>query len=286
MSQFLLTDSEAELLLKFEESPSLESLSTRIGRDITVISRQLKRISEKADVLTKVSGRWCLTKKGKRFNQVTLDFLRIQNGVFSEKYYLRIGTNREFASRIVSRNILSLQSWYKNAILEIRTYERGAEAALLSGEIDLAFDCGRPQSPEIKYTHILSESIIAVASPEFAKKFGIKEKTSDLSKVPHIYCERLKPDRVTGMNWDLGNTAFHTNDIATARELALQGVGWALLPEYAILLELRDNLLKPLVNKKFDQEKYGVWFMRSRVHLEKDFLNACEWLRKTSLNLS
>ncbi|MEK6774582.1 MAG: LysR family transcriptional regulator [Bdellovibrionota bacterium] len=282
MSKFLLTDSESELLLKFEESPSLESLAANVGRDITVISRQLKRISEKADVLTKISGRWCITKIGKRFNEATLDFLRIQKSIFSEKYILRIGTNREFASRVISRNINSLQNRYKNATLEIRSYERGAELALLSGEIDIAFDCGRPQSPEIKYTQIQNEIIIAVASPAFKKKHGNKEELTDLSKLPHIHCERLRPDRVVGMNWDSGNIVIHTNDIATAREMALQSIGWALLPEYAIRSELKSNLLKPLLNKTFDQEKYGVWFMRSRVHLEKDFKNACEWLKNVN----
>lgn len=283
MSRFLLTDSESELLLKFEESPSLESLAASVGRDITVISRQLKKISEKADVLTKISGRWCLTKAGKRLNEVTLDFLRVQNSIFSEKYSLRIGTNREFASRVISRHIHSLQSYYKNATLEIKSYERGTELALLSGEIDFAFDCGRPRSPEIKYTHVQKEAIVAVASPGFIKKHGSKEHVVELSELPHIYCERLKPDQVTGMNWDSKNIVIHTNDIATAREIALQSKGWALLPEYAIRAELKNNHLKPVLNKAFDQEKYGVWFLRSRVHLEKDFKNACEWLRNVSL---
>lgn len=276
--RFLLTDTEAELLLKFEFSSSLEALSSQTGRDITVISRQLKRISEKVDVLTKVSGRWCLTEKGKRLNLATQDFLRVQEGIVSEKYHLRIGTNREFASRFLCINIISLQDYFKNTSLEIRTLEQGTEQALLSGEIDIAFDCGRPHSPEIKYSPIKKEAIIAVATQNFIKLHGKIKKTSEFSQLPHIYCERLKPDRVININWDSSNIVIRTNDIASARAMALEGIGWALLPEYAIRTELKEKLLKPIYDQVFDQEKYGIWRLRTRTHLEKDFTIASQWL--------
>jgi DNA-binding transcriptional LysR family regulator len=276
--KFLLSDTESEILLQFETSPSLESLSSKIGRDITVISRQLKRISEKADVLTKVSGRWSLTDKGRRFNQATLDFIRVQRGIFSEKYYLKIGTNREFSSRCISRQIVSLQNCFKDAALEILAFEKGTEQALLSGEIDIAFDCGKPFSPEIKYTHVRKETLIPVASAAFIKKHGKVKNVSELSKLQHIYCERLKPDRVANIEWDSVNIAIQTNDIASARAMAIAGIGWALLPDYAIRTEREENLLKPILDQTILLEKYGVWRLRTRSHLEKDFISACRWL--------
>ena len=69
------TDREAELLLAFETHSSLDALSKKYSRDITVISRTLKRIASKADVLDKIGGRWRLTDLGRRLNQLTQDFI-------------------------------------------------------------------------------------------------------------------------------------------------------------------------------------------------------------------
>ncbi len=276
--KFLLNDTEAELLLQFESSPSLEGLAQAVGRDMTVVSKQLKRIAEKAEVLMKVSGRWRLTEKGKSFNQATRDFLRAQNAVLSEKYHLRIGTNREFAARILSKNITSLQKYLESATLEVRALERGTESALLAGEIDIAFDCGKPYSPEIKYNQIKKEPIVAVAAPTFIKKFGEVENVNELLRLPHIFCERLKIDRITYVNSNVENIVVHTNDIASARTMATEGIGWALLPEYAVHTEIKKNLLKEIFKQKFDQEKYGVWRLRTRHHIQNDFELACQWL--------
>jgi DNA-binding transcriptional LysR family regulator len=277
--KFILSETESELLLAFESTPGLESLSVHLGRDITVISRQLKRISEKADVLSKISGRWVLTEKGRRFNQATQDFLISQNSIISERYRLRIGTNREFSSRCISPNIKGLREIFKNVSLEFRAYEQGTEQALLAGEIDIAFDCGKPQSPEIKYVALKKESILAVAAPSFIKKYGKIEQETDFSQRPHIYCERLRIDRIAGIHWDSIHTIVSTNDIASARTMALQGIGWALLPVYAMKTELEKKQLIQIHDRSFDQEKYGVWRLRTRSHLDKDYSRAVEWMQ-------
>ena len=64
--------------------------------------------------------------------------------------------------------------------------ENGVESKLLSGEIDLGFDGGRPYSPEITYKQVLSESISAVASPQLLKKYGAG-KNHELHTLPYVF---------------------------------------------------------------------------------------------------
>ncbi len=277
----VLSDVESQLLLRFESRPSLEGLAEILGRDPTVISKQLKRISEKTDFLMKVSGRWNLTPNGRAFNLLTSDFLHAQRSLLNQKKALRIGANREFSSRIIGRNYESLLEMLPGVDFSIASRDVGIEEALLLGEIDLGFECGRPLSPEIVYRHEAVEDIVAVASIGFMKTQDLGKKGA-FEGAPHIHCERLKADRVTKGKWVGSNIAIRTNDIATARELCVHGAGWALLPLYCIRDELKDQRLKTIDEQRF-QEQYGVWMVRNRAGLATEFESLRQWLRGVRL---
>ena len=74
-NQFPLDSTELELLLAFEKSGGLTHLSDHLGRDASVVSRNLKKMAEKAPVLKKISGKWQLTPLGKKANDLTVSFL-------------------------------------------------------------------------------------------------------------------------------------------------------------------------------------------------------------------
>jgi DNA-binding transcriptional LysR family regulator len=281
--QPLLSESEAEVLLYFEKHPSLEAVAQAMGRDPTVISKLLKRISEKVSVLTKQGGRWVLTDQGRRLNQVTRDYLLAQQAVIEKKILIRVGTNREFGVRILSRDIQRFQKFLSPAVISLHLYESGVESALLTGEIDIGFDCGKPFSPEISYKLLANETILPVASPQFIKQHQLNPKIVELTNLPHVFCQRLKPDRVMGANFSEINVEISTNDIGSARELCIEGVGWAMLPQYAIQEELESKKLIVLGRKKYQDERYGVWTMRERKHLLPYFQHACDWLKDVRL---
>ena len=119
-----LTDQEAELLISFEESPGLEVLAARLNRDPTVISKQLKRIASKIPVLDKVGGRWVLSEQGRKFNQLTRDYSLGQQAVLGERPLLRVGTNREFGSRVIARDGGRFQKHFSPAVISLQVYER------------------------------------------------------------------------------------------------------------------------------------------------------------------
>ena len=103
---FILTSSEAYLLIQFEQNPSLEALANTLHRDPTAISRQLKRISEKGDFLVKASGRWRITQSGMRINQATKDYILSQNKVLDKKIHLKIGVTMKTINLVKTASIL------------------------------------------------------------------------------------------------------------------------------------------------------------------------------------
>ena len=122
------------------------------------------------------------------------------------------------------------------------------------------------------------ESILPVASPTFLKRNKVDRKSADLTKLPHIFCERLKPDRVAFDGFVSIDVCISTNDVGSAREMCVQGLGWAMLPKYAIEPELMNKQLIPIGDKEYKDTKYGVWYLRERPHLVHHFESACKWL--------
>ncbi len=73
--RFPLSSEHLELLLAFERTGSLRELSEHLGKDQSVVSRQLQRLGEEAPVIQKVRGKWSITPLGVRINQLTLGFV-------------------------------------------------------------------------------------------------------------------------------------------------------------------------------------------------------------------
>ncbi len=277
---FLLTSSESELLLQFEQFPSLEKLAKSLCRDPTAISRQLKRISEKGDFLVKVSGRWKITDIGMKFNQATKDYLLSQEKIVKKEIHLKIGSTREFCSRILAPSIKSLQICLGADSISLISLEGSVEKSLLSGKVDLAFDCGRPYSPDIVYKQLLEEPIAPVVSSKIYKAYSKIKKFKELENYPHILCDRLHPDRISTEPFLLQKTVSYSNDIAVARQLCLSSQGWALLPIYTIREELKFKKLKIVSDISFSFEKFGVWFLRERKSLTPFFNKAVAWSKQ------
>jgi DNA-binding transcriptional LysR family regulator len=278
--QFILDSKDAQLLISFEQNPGLEKLAQVMAKDPTVISRQLKRIAEKGDFLTKISGRWAITGSGKAFNQITKDYILSQNNVLNNKVGLRIGSTREFCSQVLAEKIHELKDELEIDTVSFHSYESGIEAALLGGEIDLGFECGRPYSPDIIYRPILSEPIVAVVSKKEFSKYSDIKKFRELEDFSHILCDRLAPDAISKKIFRLSSVSVKTNDIACARTLCLNGVGWALLPYYTVKEYVKSGKLKVIPNIEFEDEKFGVWCLRNREGVRPYFKKAKDWLQK------
>lgn len=282
-NKFPLSTGDCELLLEFEQYPSLQELSLRMGRDHSIIARALKRLSEKFPVVEKSGGKWTLTDLGRKINESSRSALASQLTTLNEQATLRIGTNREFACQVIATDFKTLRDLFPKTALSIHTFEQGTENALLQGHMDVGFDCDRPYSPEIAYKLIVDEPIVAVATKEFIKTHKKKIASGNYLDLPHLLCERLHPDKVLSRPDNQLIIEGRFNDIATTREVCVQGSGWATLPAYAIKRELESGKLQKIDDKVFGKSKYGVWWLRSRPHLKETCDKLIQWLSMQKL---
>lgn len=282
-NRFPLSTDDCELLLEFESCSSLQDLADRMMRDHSIVARSLKRLSEKFPVVEKRAGKWTLTALGRKMNESTRTALANQISTLNEQSTLKIGTNREFASRVVAADIKNIRAQFSKTQISIFTFEQGTENALLQGHIDIGFDCDRPFAPEIAYKLSVDEPILAVASKEFIRSHKAAISKGEYLKLPHLLCERLHPDKILSHSDNQLNIEGRFNDIGTTRAVCLQGQGWALLPRYAIQEELNSGKLVQIEEDSFGKTKYGIWWLRSRPHLKETCEKLNAWLMKQEL---
>lgn len=122
-------------------------LAQTLRRDHSVISRAVKRIADRFPVVEKKAGKWVLTALGRSLNEATRSSMNAQNSVLLSSSKIRIGTNREFSSRILCPDFQKVQSLFPNAKISINAYQQGTESVLLMGQIDFGIDCEGPHDP-------------------------------------------------------------------------------------------------------------------------------------------
>lgn len=283
INRFLLDSNECELLLEFESVTSVSELAAKLGKDHSVLARTLRQISEKYPVVEKRAGKWMLTDQGRALNEVTRLSLDRQFTALSKQKTLRIGTNREFASRVLCVDFEKIQKIFPGTLLHFISCQEGVESALLKSQIDIGIDCERPMDPEVAYKLIADEEILAVASPAFLAKHRKEIAKSGYQSLPHLLCDRLQPERIFGLSNSRTHVLAKFNDIAATRATCVQGAGWALLPKYTVREELKQGLLSKIDDQLFGKSKYGVWWLRNRPYLKDSVEKVGQWLRKQDL---
>lgn len=276
-AKFSLSCQDCEILLQFEQTGNLLKLSQALGKDISVVSRNLKAIGEQSDVLEKKNGRWSLTSIGRELNVWTREAILSQKMVLNAKKSLVIATTREFASRILipaARELIGDE----NVSISIISTDEGIEQYLVSGKADFGFDCGTPNSKLVAYKKMAAEPFSLVAAPKYIKRLKIKDHSQLLEY------EKLKFSRMANsiLDTDINDTKLNAtfNDISILRSACIEGFGWTILPTYSIKNELREKKLQVIPGAKLAGSSMGIWWMKDRAALSPWIEKATYWLKQ------
>ena len=173
MLRYGLSSEECELLLALERASNLAELARDVGRDASVLSRQLKRVADRAPVLEKSRNRWQLTELGRNLNRWTSDAIQEQRSLLGRTQKIRLGATRTFAAKAIAPCLGELTRLLPPASFHLVSLDGSPEVALKEGRVDFAFACGRPEDPGIAYRKIIQERSVVVASKAFATRSRI-----------------------------------------------------------------------------------------------------------------
>ncbi len=280
---FGLTSEQCELLLSFEMAGSLAQLGALVRRDVSVVSRALQKIAQTVPVLEKNQGKWRLSPLGRDINNWTRDAAAAQKRILNSRTILKIASTREFAARVLAAKLPELLADNPNTSLSIITAEDGIEKLLLAGDADLGFDCGRPEDSSVRFRTVQPESFAVVASPKFLARHKVRSH-KDLLALPHLQYKRSSTPRMLQLCYEVPHVVATFNDIAVIREACSAGLGWAVLPVYAIGVELNARRLTKVSGWKIQDEKFGVWWLRGRPSIEPWVARSVDWLARQKLS--
>jgi DNA-binding transcriptional LysR family regulator len=288
---FPISSQDCQLLLLLEMTGSLRDAARELRRDISVVSRQIARLSEIAPVVEKIDGKWQVSALGKQFTSWTRDSILHQTRLLQGQTVFKIATTREFASRILAPQLHEIVSPEDRILVEILSSQQGVEELILKGEADFGLDCGRPRDPSVKFQRIAPENFVIVAAPKFlAGDFGRGKKSPEFAELlgmPHLQYSRMSSTRVLRLERDVLNPYAMFNDIAAQRSACVSGLGWAVLPAYTVREELESGKLVELRGKSYpriEPESFGVWWLRDRRNVKDFGERLLRWLKKQSLN--
>jgi DNA-binding transcriptional LysR family regulator len=283
MTRFPLDSAQCETLVAFEMLGSVYALAEHFHKDVSVISRQLKKIASSAPVLEKQRGKWKLTPVGKQVVSWSRDSIGRLEHILQRRSTIRIGATREFASRILCPELPRfLGELLPKANISILTSETGIEDLLLSGEIDFGFDCGRPYDPLIRYKQVKKERFGVFASPEFSKRHGGKTLEA-LLELPALQYKRMSLARYLQLATEVDQIAGQFNDLGAMRETCKSGMGWTVLPLYIVRRELEEGSLVQLPVRVTTSDYFGIWWLRGSSSIEPLIKKAENWLRGREL---
>lgn len=281
MEAFKLSSEQCELLTALEAAGSIRGLAQAIGRDESVVSRQIKHIASLAPVLEKIETRWRVSELGKQIVQWSRDSMESQRRILSQHPSLRIATTREFSARVLCPDLRSLIG-KDDVAISIFTSDDGIEGELLAGRADIGIDCGRPEDPLVKFKSVLLEPYVVVASPGFLKQSRVKKK-EDLLDSPHLKFNRDPAVALLQLEGDIPNVLASFNDLGSVKAACCAGLGWATLPRYCIATELKAGLVKEVLGWKIQERSFGVWWVRERASLTPWIDRTVTWLKRQRL---
>src|SRR5689334_10092468 len=128
---FPISSSDCELLLLLEITGSVPKVAEYLRRDISVVSRQIAKLSKVAPLVEKENGKWKISDLGREFTRWTRDSIHLQNNILQNKILIKIVTTHEFATRVLVPQLENIQQNSSHLMFEIMTSAFSVEKFLL-----------------------------------------------------------------------------------------------------------------------------------------------------------
>lgn len=265
--RFLLSSDECELVLALSDKSSLDELARHFRKDRSVISRSLAKIASKQPVIEKQGSRWALTSKGQHLNRLTRENLLQQQVVLEQSMELTLGVPREFSARVLAPHLDVLLKETQGLQLRVLNHVDSYEDALDERELDVAIASSRLKLVNLASKPLFESPYLMVGSRDLQRRYEAQIKKGQWAKIPHVECGAIVSLQNLKLDPSELNTRASFSDIASARSACVAGLGWAVLPEYAIQEELHAKKLVLLSRKSCGSESFAMWWFRDRKFL-------------------
>ncbi|MDD5657772.1 MAG: LysR family transcriptional regulator [Elusimicrobia bacterium] len=188
-----------------------------------------------------------------------------------------LGATVEFGSGVLVRKLRPLADARPDLRLDF-LFSHELTGPLLRDEIDLAVDCRAHPSPALECTNLFREKYAVVAAPGFLRRHPVAT-PRDLERLPVLSMDkeglwwRNMLEAVPRPERPAFERIMAVNHVRGMINAAVESLGVALTPKYAVLDELKRGRLQLLFPAlKLLEDRFCVYQKRSRAGREKNRL--------------
>lgn len=225
------------------------------------VSQQLSRLEEhmQTKLINRTTRKLSLTESGRALlpycNEILSTMTQAKSHLQSLQGEVRgrlsISCSGSFGKIVVSRILRDFQETYPE--IEVNLDINDKLVNLTDQNIDLVFRSRRVLDPDLVALPLVQVRQIIVASPEYLEKHGTPTHPDDLD---NHNCVGFEPE-LRKHGWEFmidgkivrkqvdGN--FKVNNNGVIKDLALNGLGIAIIPSYEVMDELRAKKLRALL---------------------------------------
>jgi DNA-binding transcriptional LysR family regulator len=234
------------------ESGSFSGAAARLGMSPKLASKYMGELEEKLGtrLLQRTTRRLGMTAAGERLLARAPDWLDQLDDMVGDlrearrglSGTLRVSAPVTFGEILVRPLLLRFQARHPDLTIDLRLSDRFVDLA--AEGVDVALRIGRLDDSALIARKLGTGSLLLVASPEYLDRHGRPENLSDLTRHSCIRDTNMRGDGA----WPLSigeamhrvrvSGPFLVNSARVTRDLAVEGAGIALCPDYIV----RDDL--------------------------------------------
>lgn len=260
----LLSSQDCEFLAAFKKYGSLSELCAALSMDKGQASRRMSRIAGLAPVLTRVQSKWSLTREGEEVVNWYLEALESQRIIMEGKKEVTVGTTQVISDRILIPMTPAFLKESKLQRFKVKTEFGTAQEGLFSRRIDYALVCAIPQSPEIRFKKVFTASYVIVLPASWKDDI---ENLEALMKRPYVRHSSIDMRQLLNFEDEIPHPVAEFDHLVGVRQGILSGLGWGVLPSYAVESEIKEKkikLMKKVPNLSLSETFY-LWWLPSNV---------------------
>jgi DNA-binding transcriptional LysR family regulator len=262
---FKIPSADCAFLSELNKHGSLSNLCSERNIDKGFASRKLSRIANLAAVLEKVNGKWELTQMGVELINWYQEASEKQKSILNAQAQLRIATTQIISERIISPVLDKLKKDLELEKMAILSGFVDVEHALLSRQIDCAIFCSIPKTPEIRYKKVFKYPLVLVAPYGWDK--NISDPVKLLKDYPYVSHTQMNMRGMLRVEENVPPAVIEFDHISGVRQAIIQGIGWSILPLYAIADEItRKQVICLNAITLPHNEEFQLWWVPGRLN--------------------
>lgn len=252
------------------ETGSFSGAAARLGMSPKLASKYMAELEARlgARLLQRTTRRLGLTAAGERLMARAPDWLSELDDMTGELREtrggvcgtLRISAPVTYGELLVFPLVRRFRAAHPDLVVDLRLSDRFVDLA--AEGIDVAIRIGRLDDSALIARRLGQTSLLVVASPDHLNRAGRPENLDDLSRHPCIRDTNMRGDGSWPLTLDgqmhrvAVSGSYLVNSARLARDLAVEGEGVALCPDYMIEDDLDagrlEHVLPPLCGPRLD----------------------------------